>query len=83
MKIEIAFNIYNIFGESFTQIHLDSLKDFIVIFILIIWEVYWKYKALWLSAKNSHRGWFISILIINSCALLPIYYLYKNNYFKK
>ena len=50
---------------------------------LIIWEVYWKYYALWIAAKKSDKGWFLALLIINSIGLLPIYYLYKQEFFKK
>jgi|TARA_B110000263_G_scaffold73708_1_gene64435 hypothetical protein len=55
----------------------------LIIIISLIWEIYWKYLALWLAAKNSHKNYFILILIINSLGALPIYYLYKQNYFKK
>jgi hypothetical protein len=55
----------------------------LLIIISLIWEIYWKYKALWIAAKNSHKKYFILILIINSLGVLPIYYLYKQNYFKK
>ncbi len=54
----------------------------IVIIVLSVWEIYWKYHALWLAARNSHKNWFLAILIINFFGLLPIYYLFKNNYFK-
>ena len=53
----------------------------IIIILLVIWEVYWKSHALWLSAKKSQKVWFIALLIINSLGILPIYYLYKNNFF--
>ena len=54
-----------------------------VLIPLIIWEVYWKYHALWIAAKKSHKGWFLALLVINSIGLLPIYYLYKQEFFKK
>jgi len=53
----------------------------IIIILLVVWEVYWKAHALWLSAKKSEKAWFIALLIINSLGILPIYYLYKNNFF--
>ena len=53
----------------------------ILIITILLWELYWKYNALWLAAKRSHRGWFFAILIINSVGLLPIYYLYTKGYF--
>ena len=55
----------------------------LIIIILLIWEIYWKAQALWMAAKKSHKNYFILILIINSLGVLPIYYLYKQNYFKK
>ena len=55
----------------------------IILIILILWEVYWKYHALWLASQNNHKGWFLAILIINSIGILPIYYLYKHQYFNK
>jgi len=55
----------------------------IIIILLLIWEVYWKAHALWIAARKSDKNFFIAILIINSLGILPIYYLYKNNFFKK
>ncbi|HJM46962.1 MAG: DUF5652 family protein [Candidatus Marinimicrobia bacterium] len=55
---------------------------YFIIIILGIWELYWKYKALWFSARNNDKKWFIAILIINSLGILPIYYLYNQNYLK-
>ena len=53
----------------------------IIIILLIIWELYWKANALWLAAQYNDKLFFLSILIINSAGILPLYYLYKNNYF--
>jgi len=54
-----------------------------VIILLLIWEIYWKGHALWIAAQKEEKKFFIAILIINSVGILPIYYLYKNNFFKK
>ncbi len=54
-----------------------------LIILLVVWEIYWKIKSLWIAAKRGDKKWFIAILIINSCGALPIYYLSKQNYFKK
>ena len=54
-----------------------------LIIILILWEIYWKAYALWMSAQKKDKGYFCAILIVNSLGILPIYYLYKNDYFKK
>ena len=54
----------------------------LVILSLVIWEVYWKGKALWCAAQKKDKFFFVAILLINSLGILPIYYLYKNKYFK-
>ncbi len=43
--------------------------------LLIVWESVWKAIALWFSAKNQQKGWFIVLLIFNTIGLLPIIYL--------
>ncbi len=55
----------------------------LIIIFLIVWEIYWKAKALWMAANKAHKNYFILILVVNSLGVLPIYYLYKQNYFKK
>ena len=53
-----------------------------IIIVLVIWEAYWKYHALWCAAQKSNKGWFLAIFLINSIGVLPIYYLYKQNFFQ-
>lgn len=53
---------------------------FIVLPLLIIWELFWKGIALWGSAKNNHKYWFIFLLLINSLGIVPLIYL---NFFSK
>ena len=55
----------------------------ILIIILVLWELYWKAHALWIAAQKHDKIFFIAILLINSIGILPIYYLYKNNFFNK
>ena len=54
----------------------------LLIILLVIWEIYWKSKALWLAAINNDKIYFIIILTAGSIGILPIYYLYKKKYFK-
>lgn len=44
--------------------------------LVIIWTLYWKYKALWHAAKHDHKKWFIALLIINTVGVLEILYLH-------
>ena len=48
----------------------------VVIAILVIWTIYWKYHALWHAAKHNKKAWFIVLLIINTLGILEILYLY-------
>ena len=57
--------------------------NIIILILLLIWEIYWKAHGLWIAARRDDKIFFIAILIINSLGILPIYYLYKNNFFKK
>lgn len=48
-----------------------------IAFILIaLWVLPWKGYALWNAAKHSHRGWFIALLILNTFAILDIFYVF-------
>lgn len=44
--------------------------------ILVLWELYWKGRGLWLAAQRKDLGWFIAILILNTVGILPLLYLY-------
>lgn len=59
---------------------MDSLlanKDNLTLFIIIaLWVLPWKGVALWKAARLSHKRWFIAMFIINSLAILDIYYIY-------
>ena len=55
-----------------------------LIFIVVsIWSLIWKGIALWRSAKNNQRNWFIALLLINSFGILEIIYLFYFNKPKK
>ena len=44
--------------------------------VVIVWTVYWKYRALWHAAKHDNKWWFIGLLIVNTLGILEILYLY-------
>lgn len=48
----------------------------IVIFALIIWSLFWKGLALWHSAHENNKNWFIAILVLNTVGILEILYLF-------
>ena len=47
-----------------------------VLLLALIWSVIWKGIALWESARRSHKGWFVAVLLISTLGLLEIIYLY-------
>lgn len=47
----------------------------ILISILVLWEIIWKGLGLWYSARNKHKIWFILILVLNTVGILPIIYI--------
>jgi len=51
-----------------------------VLLLIAIWVLPWKGVALWRSARNSQKWWFIALLAINTLAILPIIYIF---YFSK
>jgi putative effector of murein hydrolase len=43
---------------------------------LLLWSLVWKGLALWRSARNNQRYWFITLLVVNTAGLLEIIYLF-------
>ncbi|MDP1538819.1 MAG: DUF5652 family protein [bacterium] len=44
--------------------------------LAVLWTIPWKGVALWKAAKNSHKRWFIVLLVLNTLALLEIIYIF-------
>lgn len=53
-------------------------QDLLWLAPLLLWELVWKSLALWRAARNSQKGWFIGLLILNTAGVLPIVYLLLN-----
>ncbi|MBT3395034.1 hypothetical protein HOA59_00805 [archaeon] len=43
--------------------------------ILLLWTIPWKGVALWKSARNKQKGWFMVMLVLGSAAILEMIYL--------
>ena len=56
--------------ELFTQ------KEVILLAIAMIWVLPWKGYALWTASHNSNKRWFIALLILNTFAILDIFYIF-------
>lgn len=46
-----------------------------IIWVLILWMIPWKGVALWKSARNGHKAWFVALLFINTLAILDVIYI--------
>jgi len=51
-----------------------------IIVAVALWSIPWKGYALWKAARNTDKGWFIVLLVINTLAILEILYIF---YFSK
>lgn len=70
-NVELQRNIpYTLFME------LLQTYSAIVIIVLIFWVLPWKGYALWLAARNTHKWWFIILLLVNTLAILDIIYIF-------
>ena len=46
-----------------------------LISLAAVWSAIWKAIALWKAARNSHLGWYIVMLIVNTLGILEIIYI--------
>ncbi|OGZ41627.1 MAG: hypothetical protein A3C80_00285 [Candidatus Ryanbacteria bacterium RIFCSPHIGHO2_02_FULL_45_43] len=58
---------------------MEELSTGFVIFILAValWTLPWKGYALWKSARLSDKRWFIVLLVLNTLAIVDIFYIFK------
>ena len=47
-----------------------------IIYLILLWTLPWKGVALWKSARNEHKWWFIALLVLNTLAILEIIYIF-------
>jgi hypothetical protein len=60
-----------------TQKVLELMSKNLWLFLFIfIWTYVWKGIALWKSARNGHKKWFVALLILNTLAILEIVYIF-------
>lgn len=53
------------------------INDNIWLLILsVVWVLPWKGYALWTASRTRNKRWFIALLIINTFAILDIFYLF-------
>ena len=53
------------------------LQDNIWLFIIqLIWVLPWKGYALWTASRTGNKRWFITLVLLNTFAILDIIYLF-------
>ena len=55
---------------------MEETNSFLFLLGVLLWTMPWKGVALWKAARNSHKRWFVAILLVNSLALLEIIYIF-------
>jgi len=63
--------------SDYRQFLYGPLGNFPILLLVVVlaWSLVWKGLALWKSAKNSQKYWFVAFLILNTLGVLPIIYL--------
>ena len=58
--------------------HMEQLLDKNIWFLVLValWTLPWKGVALWKAAQRGEKKWFIALLIVNTLAILEIYYIF-------
>ena len=60
------------------------IDNIVLISILsMIWCLPWKAVALWKSARNNQKAWFIVMFLLNTLAVLEIIYIFAFSKKKK
>ena len=44
--------------------------------LVFLWTIPWKGVALWKAARQKDKKWFIAILLLNTLAILEIFYIF-------
>jgi len=44
--------------------------------VVLVWSLFWKGMALWKSAREGSKVWFVVMLIVNTLGILEILYIY-------
>jgi len=47
-----------------------------ILLMAILWTIFWKAMALWISARKNDGVWFIILMLINTLGILEIIYIF-------
>lgn len=66
---------YSRFLPQFYNFSFFGLSGLITL-LVFVWSIVWKGWALWETARNKSKGWFLTLLVINTMGVLEIVYLF-------
>lgn len=52
------------------------LENIWLILLAAAWVLPWKGVALWKAARRGDKWWFIALLVVNTMAILEIFYIF-------
>ncbi len=52
------------------------LQNNFVLILIAVWVLPWKGYAMWTAAKRGHKLWFVALLVLNTLAILDIFYIF-------
>lgn len=56
---------------------MSQQPNYTVFYLVLIWSTFWKGLALWRSAKEGNKYWFLPILVFNTLGIVEIIYLFR------
>lgn len=58
--------------------HMDIFagNTLLLVTLTTLWTLPWKGWALWLAARRKEKWWFIAMLVLNTLAILEIFYIF-------
>lgn len=62
--------------EFYAQAPMMDPTYILLLVLLGIWSLVWKGLALWRAARNTHKAWYVILLIVNTAGILDILYFF-------
>lgn len=50
--------------------------NFVFFSVVVLWVLPWKIYAVWLAARRGDKKWFVVLLLLNTLAILDIFYIF-------
>ncbi|MDD5331535.1 MAG: DUF5652 family protein [Candidatus Nanoarchaeia archaeon] len=47
----------------------------VLIILLVVWDLIIRGIGLWKAANNKHTAWFIALMVLNTVGILPLIYV--------